>query len=213
MASDATPRRIDLNRGVARIWPDRIEIKPSRGAAVVPAIGLALGILAVVVIVTQSGQIPFALSVLLLLVALLAIPLAGVGFVYAAFGADTVIDRHKQSVVRQQGFLGMGVGTEELVPFWKIERIEVADTIGEGEPGDAQGIAQYEVVLHKTNGKTLTVGIVTAHAAMAEDARARATELASAIAGLTVAPLTTAKRAEVPADDARERPPAGKARR
>jgi hypothetical protein len=40
--------------------------------------------------------------------------------VYAIAGANVVFDRSKQSGLWQQGFLGMGVGTTELVPFWRM---------------------------------------------------------------------------------------------
>ena len=32
----------------------------------------------------------------------------------------------------QQGYLGMGVGTEELVPFWKFAYVAVRETLPEG---------------------------------------------------------------------------------
>ncbi|HWQ27494.1 MAG TPA: hypothetical protein VNN12_00535 [Dehalococcoidia bacterium] len=199
MQTESSPRRIDLHRRVARIWPDRIEVKPSRGAVVVPAVGLAAGILSFVAAVTLTGAVPFALTVAFLLVALLAIPLAGVGFVYAAFGADIVVDRNKQSLVWQQGFLGMGVGTQELVPFWKVKAIEVVETTARGPGEEPESVAQYEVGILKTSGRRLRVGAVTYARAMAEDARAHAMELAQALAGMTGAPITEPRPEELAA--------------
>lgn len=190
MQTDSPPRRIDLHRRVARIWPDRIEVKPSRGAVVVPAVGLAIGILSFVAVVTLTGAVPFGLTVLFLLLALLAIPLSGVGFVYAAFGADIVVDRKKQSLVWQQGFLGMGVGTQELVPFWKVKAIEVVETTARGPNEAPESVAQYEVSVLKTSGRRLRVGSVTYARPMAKDAHALAMELARALSEMTGAPVT-----------------------
>jgi hypothetical protein len=199
MPNDSSPRRIDLHRRVARIWPDRIEVKPSRGAIVVPAAGLVMGVLSFVAAVTLTGAVPFALTVVFLLIALLAIPLAGVGFVYAAFGADIVVDRKKQSVVYQQGFLGMGVGTQELVPFWKVQAIEVVETTSRGPGEEPESVAQFEVSILKTSGRRLRVGAVTRARPMAEDARAHAFELAQSLADMTGAPVTEPSAEEVAA--------------
>ncbi|HXF52271.1 MAG TPA: hypothetical protein VNM43_11375 [Dehalococcoidia bacterium] len=190
MQTDSPPRRIDLHRRVARIWPDRIEVKPSRGAVVVPAVGLVVGVLSFIAVVTLTGAVPFGMTVLFLLVALLAIPLSGVGFVYAAFGADIVVDRKKQSLVWQQGFLGMGVGTQELVPFWKVKAVEVVETTRRDPDQEPESVAQYEVSILKTSGRRLRVGAVTYARPMAEDARAHAMELAQALSEMTGAPVT-----------------------
>ena len=40
-------------------------------------------------------------------------------------GADVVIDGRKGSATWQQGYLGMGVGTRELVPFPKIDHLAI----------------------------------------------------------------------------------------
>lgn len=199
MQNESPPRRIDLHRRVARIWPDRIEVKPSRGAVVVPAVGLAIGVLSFIGAVMLTGAVPFPLTVLFLLVALLAIPLAGVGFVYAAFGADIVVDRKKQSVVYQQGFLGMGVGTQELVPFWKVKAIELIETTARGPDEAPESVAQYEIGILKTSGRRLRVGAVTYARPMAEDARAHAMELAQALADMTGAPVTEPRPEELAA--------------
>lgn len=197
MQPEPEPRRIDLHRRVARIWPDRIEVKPSRGAAVVPAAGLVVGVLSFVAAVTLTAAVPFPVTVLFLLVALLAIPLSGVGFVYAAFGADIVVDRNKRTVVWQQGFLGMGVGTEELVPFAKVKAIELVETTWRPPEEEPESVAQYEIALLKTSGRRLKVGALTYARPMAEDARTHALALAGAIAAMTGAPLTEPRPGEL----------------
>src|SRR6185503_18996526 len=88
------------------------------------------------------------------------IPLSGIGFVYTVAGTDVVFEREKQSGVWQQGFLGMGVGTTELVPFWKIHEIRIEELTRERQQGQLQDLAQLEIVLVKESGKRLRVGDV-----------------------------------------------------
>ena len=78
--------------------------------------------------------------------AIVTIPLAGIGFVYTIAGANVVFEREKQSGVWQQGFLGMGVGTIELVPFWKIDQIRIEEVTRERQRGEVQDLAQLEIV-------------------------------------------------------------------
>jgi hypothetical protein len=120
-----------------------------------------------------------------------AIPLAGIGAVYALVGAHIVVDRAKQSATWQQGFLGMGVGTTELVPFWKIERIlvEEAGSAPDGDGRPVEEFAQWRIVLQKTSGTRLEVGVVSAARSLGDEALARARTVAAAIADLSGAPL------------------------
>ena len=87
------------------------------------------------------------------------------GFVYSLIGAHVVVDARKQSVAFQQGVLGLGIGTVELVPFWKIERLEVCDLpLGEveGKGPPPLDLRAWDVVLVKTSGKELSIGQVVA---------------------------------------------------
>lgn len=174
---------------MAFIEPDRINVRPALAAALLPLFGLLVGIGAFVAIVLWVGSMPFFLTLLLLLVAIITIPLAGIGFVYAIGGANVVFDRQKQSGVWQQGFLGMGVGTEELVPFWKIDHIRIDDLAAERLQGELQDVAQLEVALIKVSGKRLKVGDLVVHRSMLRQGLEEVRELAEAIAEMTGKPL------------------------
>ena len=176
-----TKRIIFLDRRVAFIEPDRINVRPALAAALLPLFGLLLG------------------------VAVVSIPLAGIGFVYAVAGANVVFDRKKQSGVWQQGFLGMGVGTTELVPFWKIEEIRIEETTRERQRGDVQDLAQFEIVLVKTSGKHLKVGDMVVARSMIRQGLQDVREVAEAIAQMTEKPLIApeiVRRRRVEADGA-----------
>jgi hypothetical protein len=164
MSSDAPAnpgkRIVYLDRRVAFIEPDRINVRPALAAALFPLFGLLVGIACFASIVLWLDSIPFPVVLILLVIAIFSIPLAGVGFVYAVAGANVVFDRKKQSGVWQQGFLGMGVGTTELVPFWKIAEIRIEETTRRRGHAEVEDLAQFEIQLVKVSGKVLKVGDV-----------------------------------------------------
>ena len=209
MASDIPARAekkiLYLNRRVAFIEPGRINVRPALAAALFPLIWLLLGIACFVSILLWLDALPFALVLVLLVVAVVSIPLAGIGFVYAVGGANVVFDRAKGSGVWQQGFLGMGVGTTELVPFAKIDQIRIEETTRERQRGEVQDVAQFEVVLVKVSGKRLKVGDVVVARSMVREGLAEARELGDAIAQMTGKPLIApevARRLKRAPDDA-----------
>lgn len=187
----ATParREIDLHRRVCVIQPDVIDIRPARSAAVVPLIMLLLGIFAFLAVLFWLEALPFWLALVLMGCAIVFVPLAGMGFVYSVYGANVVIDRTKQTALWQQGLLGMGVGTQELVPFHKIERLEVEEISREPQEGGAQDFAQFVVRVLKTSGRRLELGQVTVPQPMAGEGLARAREVGEAVAALVGKPL------------------------
>lgn len=206
-AATPTKRIVYLNRRVAFIEPDRINVRPALAAALFPLIWLLIGIGAFVSILLWLDRIPFWLVLVLLLVAVVSIPLAGIGFVYTIAGANVVFERQKQSGVWQQGFLGMGVGTTELVPFWKVNEIRIEETTRERQRGEVQDVAQFEIVLVKQSGKRLKVGDVVVARSMVREGLADVREVAQAIAEMTGRPLVAPevvrrRRASAEAEDA-----------
>src|SRR5215207_7309116 len=162
--SDAQPGgAIYLHRRTAVLRPKRIDVRPARGAVVAPLAAFLVGIGSGCAIWFGLDTLPLWLLATLLIVAILAIPLAGLGTVYALVGAHVVVDAAKQSATWQQGFLGMGVGTTELVPFWKVDRIVVeeagASDTDNGQP--LEEIAQFKVLLVKKSGKRLDIGVAS----------------------------------------------------
>ena len=149
-------RTVYLHRRVAVIGPDRIEIRPPKSAAILPlaGAGATAGLLAL--LGTSVGSLPLWLSAIILLASVILLPLSGISLVYALLGAHITADRAGRNVSLKQRFLGLGIGTNELIPFWKIREFEVAD---EGRPvaradGDlpAEAIAQWRLTLVKKSG-------------------------------------------------------------
>ena len=197
-------REIDLHRRVCVIKPDGIDIRPARSAAIVPLIGFSLGVLAFVAVLFWLESMPFAVTLLLIGAALLLVPFSAMGFVYSVYGANVVIDRKKGTAVWQQGFLGMGVGTQELAPFAKIERVEIEEVSREEQAGGAQDFAQFELRVRKVSGRELSIGQVTVPRYAREDGLASAREVGEAVAEMTGRPLDVI--AERPRRRRRRRP-------
>jgi hypothetical protein len=187
--TDPTQRReIDLHRRVCVITPEVIDIRPAKSAAVVPLLGFLLGVLCFLAVLFWINTLPFTIVLLLMGGAILLVPFSGMGFVYSIYGANVVINRRKRTAVWQQGLFGMGVGTQELVPFEKIERLEI-EKIGSAQRRGGQDFVQFEIGLLKISGRKLELGQVTVPPYLAEDGLARAREVAEAIAAITQKPL------------------------
>jgi hypothetical protein len=203
----AKPRRryVELAKRTCILDPDRIAVRPSPGALLPPLLGVLIGggcfALILLDIARWSGKLPFPLLAICLFAALILIPLSGMGLIYGAIGSNVLIDRRKQSVTWQQGLLGLGVGTQELVPFWKIAAIAVEEE-GAAQDRRTEEFAQWQIVLLKQSGSRLIIGRVSALRSQADASLARAVDVAQAIATLTGAPLRlpeTAPAQESPA--------------
>lgn len=194
MSIPCRPSRILLDRSVCLIDSDRIKVRPSRSSVLVPLLGLLAGAACFASLVLWLGALPFAVVVVLVLLAIVFIPLSGMGLVYSLGGAGVVVDRAKGSVVWQQGLLGLGVGTREVVPFSKIAQIAVEETTREKLRGQQQDVAQWEITLVKSGGRRLKVGAVTVPRSLAQEGLERARGVAGAIAEMAGAPLSLPER-------------------
>ncbi len=193
--AEATTQQIPLDRRICYIRPGRIDIRPSGGALLGPLIGLGIGISLLVMVAIFLNKLPAAALAAMLLPALVITPLTAMGAVYSIVGSNIIFERKKQSGRFQQGMMGLGLGTQELVPFWKIERIVVEDCdLGEtyvrGAPAPMDMVA-WEIILIKTSGKRLSVGqvMVPDNDELMAEGFNRALDVAEAVAALVEKPL------------------------
>lgn len=187
---DIQPGRIALTRAYAVIKPDSIVVKPSRSSLVGPAIQAMLTALAAVAIARWMNSLPLWLLGLLLVFIILAGPTAILGLVYNVLGSGFLMERKKGTCRWQQGFLGLGLGTRELVPFPRIQRIEVgSDFDDELGSGDLQDVVRWEVRLVKDNDRVLEITSITAARPLADEALERANLLASALGAMCEKPV------------------------
>jgi hypothetical protein len=185
VAATGVVREIYLDRRVCTISPDRIEVHPARSLVWLPLLTLIIGLSVFPAVFFMGDSLSVWLRMLITLAAVIVIPVSGVGLVYSIAGAHIVVDRAKQSIVLQQGYLGMGVGTLELVPFWKIDRVRVQELTPHDERGHQDDFAQYEVTIVKLSAKEVPVGTVTVARADAKDGLARAREIADLIGDMS----------------------------
>jgi hypothetical protein len=187
-------RTIALDRRICVVREDRIDIRPSPGAVILPLAAIVVSIVCFVIIGLTINALPVAALAALLIPNVLIFPLAAMGLVYSLIGANVIIDRRKGSVTFQQGWIGLGLGTRELVPFEKIDHIALEETtLGEVEspwlaPVD---VRIWDIVLVKRSQKRLSIGMVVipAEPDLAQEGLARARAAAEAIAALAGSPL------------------------
>ena len=188
--SDAV-KRIPLDRRVLVVREQRIDLRPERGAVLFPLIGLAIALTLFGIVVLFANSLPAGLLLLILIPGLLLAPFSGMGLVYSVIGASVVVEKKKHSVRFQQGVLGLGIGTMELVPFWKIEHISVEDfALGDVTPNGPPPILDlraWDIVLVKKSGKRLSVGQVVAANSpdLIDEGFGRALDAAEAIAEMS----------------------------
>ncbi len=217
----AEVKRVPLDRRVCVVREDRIDLRPERGAVIGPLLGLAISIGLFVAIALFANDLPVGALALMLIPGVILAPFSAMGLVYSLIGAAVVVERAKQSVRFQQGVLGLGLGTVELVPFWKVDRIEVEDVqLGEVTPRgpppplDLRG---WDVVLVKTSGKRLHIAQVLAANTpdLIDEGFVRVLDAAEAIAGMAGRPMVitaavedeAAEEAAAPAESARDDAP------
>lgn len=176
-----------LHRAMALIGEGRIEIKSARSTILIPLAGLVLSLAAGLILATQNTALPLWAMVGLLLFALLVAPMSVMALIGATIGADVVIDAAKHSVTFQQGYLGMGIGTKELVPFQKIDHLEITVEGADHDRwrNEADSMRQFAIVLVKASGKRLVLANVPVPASNQEDGMDRTLAVANAIAAVT----------------------------
>lgn len=172
---------------MAVISDDTIEIKSARGAIIIPILGFITVAIGAAFLARGGAALPFWALAIVLFYCLLAFPISVMSLVSAIVGADVIIDRTKNSATWQQGYLGMGIGTRELVPFQKIDYLEV--TI-EGDKPDrwrdnTDDLRQFALWLVKKSGKRLHLSQVPVAAGDQYDGMDRTLAIANAVAALT----------------------------
>ena len=187
--------RIPLDRRICIVRPERVDIRPSGGAIVLPAIGLLASVVSFIVIAIFANELPLGLLALFLIPSIIVCPLSAMGLVYSLVGAHVIIDAKKRSACFQQGVLGLGLGTVELVPFWKVDHIAVDEvSLGEakvrGLPPPVD-LRSFDVVLIKSSGKRLSLGEAIAPNTydLVVEAFDRALDAAEAVAKLMGVPV------------------------
>ena len=180
-------KEVLLHRSMALISHEKVEIKSARGTVILPLLGIAIAAVSIYLLATRGMSLPLWLLLGILLVLLLLVPISVMALIGAVAGAEVVVDRQKGSATWQQGYLGMGLGTKELVPFAKIDHLEIV--IEGGEPdrwgNQSDDLRQFGLILVKKNTKRLNLANVPVPPSGQADGMDRTLAVANAIAALT----------------------------
>jgi len=181
-----------LHRSMAVFGPEKIEIKSARGTVILPLIGLLLACGIGWYIAREGFTLPLWALIVLLLVCMVLVPFSAMSLISSVVGADVVVDARKGSATWQQGYLGMGIGTKELVPFTRIDHFEI--TV-EGDEADrwrdqVDDLRQFALILVKDNGKRLTLAQVPVPAYGQADGMDRTLAVGQAVAKLVGSKVT-----------------------
>ncbi len=179
-------KEILLHRSMALISDDKVEIKSSRGTVILPLAGIAVAAAAIYLLATRGMSLPLWALVGILAVLLFLVPISVMALIGAVAGAEVVVDRKKGSATWQQGYLGMGIGTKELVPFAKIDHLEVTVEGGESDRwgNQADDLRQFGLILVKVSGKRLTLTNVPVPPSAQADGIDRTLAVGNAIAAI-----------------------------
>jgi hypothetical protein len=183
-------KRIPLDRRVLVVRENRIDLRPERGAVIFPLIGLLISLTLFGIVTIFSQELSALALAAILIPGLLLAPFSAMGLVYSVIGASVVIEKKKQSIRFHQGVLGLGIGIVELVPFWKVEHIEIEDfPLGDyipGGPAPPLDLRAWDIVLVKKSGKRLPIAqVVSGNTGdLIDEAFGRALDAAEAIAAM-----------------------------
>jgi hypothetical protein len=185
-------REILLHRSMAVIAPDHIEIKSARGTIILPLLGLLIAAAVIAWLSAAGPSLPLWALMLVLVVLLFLFPVCVMALIGAVAGSDVIIDAKKGSATWQQGYLGLGIGTKELVPFAKIDHLEVE--IEGAEPDrwheHTDDLRQFSLVLVKQSGKRLILSTVPVPAYGQTDGMDRTLAVGNAVAALVGTTVT-----------------------
>ena len=190
-ASPAPPakRIVYLNRRVAFIEPDRVNVRPALAAALFPLFGLLLGIAAFLSILLWLDRLPFALVVVLLLVAIIAIRSPGHWLRLRHRRLERRVRAREAVGGLAAGVPGYGRRHYRTRTVLENRPIRIEEVTRERQRGEVQDLAQLEIVLVKVSGKRLSVGDIIVPRSMVREGLADVREVADAISALTGKPL------------------------
>ena len=102
-----------------------IIIKPEKKSLFVAFIQSMLAVLFFWILVQFSENLHFFFLTLVFFLLLFFVGLAVLGIIYSVWGSKAIINCNIKKIIWQQGLFGLGIGTEKVLSFNKIERIEI----------------------------------------------------------------------------------------
>ena len=170
--------QISLHRSVAIITDQSISIKHGKSGLVFPSIELFMFVVAVALLVIFINAWPLNALVFLLIFSSIVGPLSLIGLINNIVGTSFVLEKSKYSARWQQGLLGLGIGTYELVSFDRIDHFFIRNDFDDFLAGGSkQDLVEFEILMVKDNDKKLSVARVIEPREFVDNARNRINKL------------------------------------
>ena len=150
--------QISLHRSVAIVTEQSISIKQGKSGLIFPIVELCMFIVSVTLLVIFIDTWSLGILVFLLVFSSVIGPLSLIGLINNIAGTSFVLEKSKYSARWQQGLLGLGIGTYELVPFDRIDHFFIRNDFDDFLAGGSkQDIVEFEILMVKDNDKELSV--------------------------------------------------------
>ena len=177
---------VPLFKSFATISATEVIIRPSRRTLLVPSFQAAITIAAIIILINGLAELPLWISMVLLLTIVIFGPTAVLGTVYGIVGSNFVMEKNKGTSRLQQKYLGLGIGTQEMIPFNRIKSVAVqGNFLEEHASGDLQDITEWEVLLIKDNGRKISVCKSNSARILADNSLLKANMVAKALADMS----------------------------
>ena len=174
---------VPLFKSYATISATEVVIRPSRRTLLVPVFQAVITIAAVITLINGLAELPLWISMILLIIIVIFGPTAILGTVYGIVGSNFVMEKNKGTSRLQQRYLGLGIGTQEMIPFDRIKSVTVkGNFMEEHASGDLQDITEWEVFLIKDNERKISVCKSNSARILADNSVLKANMVAKALA-------------------------------
>lgn len=186
--------QISLHRSVAIITDQSISIKQGKSGLIFPIVELCAFIMSVLLLVIFIDTWSLGILACLLIFSSVIGPLALIGLINNVAGTSFLLEKSKYSARWQQGLLGLGIGTYELVPFDRIDHFFVRSDIDDLLAGGSrQDLVEFEILMVKDNDKKLSVARIIEPREFVDNAKERINELAMRLSEMTSVEVKTKK--------------------
>lgn len=177
---------VPLFKSYATISATEVVIRPSRRTLLVPVFQAVITIAAVITLINGLAELPLWISMILLIIIVIFGPTAILGTVYGIVGSNFVMEKNKGTSRLQQRYLGLGIGTQEMIPFDRIKSVTVeGNFMEEHASGDLQDITEWEVFLIKDNERKISVCKSNSARILADNSLLKANMVAKALADMS----------------------------
>ncbi len=177
---------VPLFKSYAEIADTKVVIRPSKRTLLVPIFQAAIASAALITLINRLAELPLWISMTLLLVIVIFGPTAILGTVYGIAGSNFIMEKNKGTSRLQQKYLGLGIGTQEMIPFDRIKSVVVqGNFLEEHASGDLQDITEWEVFLIKDNDRKISVCKSSSARILANRSLSRVNMVAKALADMS----------------------------